>query len=239
MKVIAVIPARYQSSRLTNKPLIQLKGKPLIQVTYEAVLNSELFDTIYIATDSKKIKTIVDQFGAQCVLTSKKNKNGTERCVELIKILDNQIANNDLIINIQCDEPFIQKSHIQKIITLFSNKSDIIGTIVSPINKTDITDASVVKASVHINKKISDFSRNNIRPTNHNKIYKHIGIYAYKKHTLLKLGELKCVKRELDESLEQLRWLINDYIIKCIIIKENLISINTKKDLKKILKNQP
>ena len=238
MKVIAVIPARYQSSRLTNKPLIKIGGKPLIQVTFEAALSSKLFDAIYIATDSKKIKSIVNKFGAQCFLTSKKNKNGTERCIELIKILDNQISNNDLIINIQCDEPFIQKSHIQKTINLFSNKHDFIGTIVAPINKTEIADISTVKASINTNKIINDFSRNNIVSSNQNKIYKHIGVYAYTKNTLLKLGKLKCVQRELDESLEQLRWLLNDYIIKCVIIKENLISINTQEDIKKILKNQ-
>ena len=239
MKIIGVIPARYQSSRLKNKPLIQLQGKPLIQLTYEAVLKSNLFDDINIATDSKKIKNIVEAFDAKCVLTSKKNKNGTERCIELIKIIDHKVAKNDLIVNIQCDEPFIQKKHLKKLLSSLKTSPDCIGTIVTPLKKkTDFIDSSIVKAIIIKDLTIQDFYRDNKTPNNQHKVYKHIGVYAYTKTTLLKLSLLQCVKRELDESLEQLRWLLNDYIIKCVIINENLISINTKEDIKKILKNQ-
>ena len=114
MKIIGIIPARYSSSRLTNKPLIKIKNKTLIQLTYEAVSNSNLFDLIYIATDSKKIKNTATAFGAKCILTKQTHRNGTERCIEAIKKMPIPIEDEDIIINIQCDEPFIQKKHLYK-----------------------------------------------------------------------------------------------------------------------------
>ena len=103
MKVIGIIPARLGSSRLTNKPLIQVTNKTLIQLTYEAVQNSGLFDSIFITTDSNTIKNHTKNFGAKCILTSQENRNGTERCIELIEKLQYKIDDNTLIINIQCD----------------------------------------------------------------------------------------------------------------------------------------
>ena len=99
MKIIAIIPARYGSKRLVGKPLIQIQNKPLVQVTYEAVLRSGLFDAIFITTESKKIQKVVASFGATCIITSDKCKNGTERCAELSDKLD--LDKNDIIINVQ------------------------------------------------------------------------------------------------------------------------------------------
>jgi len=234
MKIIAVIPARYKSTRLKNKPLIQINNKPLIQLTYEAVVHTNLFDSIYITTDAKKIQTISENFGATCILTSTKNRNGTERCVELIQKTDEHISDNDIIVNIQCDEPFINKKHINKLINLFTE--DTIGTLITPLKTAEISDESIVKTITTKDLKAIDFSRTNKNWGETEKLFKHIGVYAYTKKTLLKLKELKVVKRELSESLEQLRWLQHNYSIKCAVINESLISINTKNDLKKVLK---
>ena len=122
MKVIAVIPARYHSTRIKNKPLIQINGEPLIKLTYTSILKSELFDKIYITTDSIKIKNLVQSFGAECIMTSEKPKNGTERCAEMIKKLTPELRDNDLIVNIQCDEPFIAKKDLIKILNFFKYK---------------------------------------------------------------------------------------------------------------------
>ena len=233
MKIIGIIPARYNSQRLSNKPLININGKPLIQCTYEAVLNSKVFDLIYITTDSEKIKKIVEQFGAKCILTSIKHRNGTERCVELINKLKATISNNDLIVNTQCDEPFLEREHFEKIISLFNNPTAI-GTLICPLESTDFKDQSIVKVMTNSNHMALDFKRT---INSEKKLYKHIGIYAYKVSTLLKLGKLALGKRELNESLEQLRWLENNYRIHCGLIKKNVISINTKNDLKKVIKN--
>ena len=230
MNIIAIIPARYGSKRLLAKPLIKINNKPLLQITYEAVLNSKLFKEIYIATDSEKIQKLASSFRAKCVITSKKCKNGTERCANLINKLD--YGDNDLIINVQCDEPFIQKKHLESLINLFKKNNEI-GTLISLIKNDEIIDPSVVKA-IKINNNIIDFSRTRCKLNSKYQLYKHVGVYGYRKKTLIDIASLKNTKRELEENLEQLRWIENGFDISSAIIKENLISINTKNDIKKL-----
>jgi 3-deoxy-manno-octulosonate cytidylyltransferase (CMP-KDO synthetase) len=230
MKIIAIIPARYKSTRLKVKPLIQIHNKPLIQVTYEAVLKSMLFDSIFIATDSEKILQVVSNFEGKAILTTNNCRNGTERCAELVKQLN--INDEDLIINIQCDEPFIQTIHLKKIINLF--RKDIqIATLISSIKKDEIDNESIVK-TIKNNNIAVDFSRKKINLDNTRTLYKHIGVYGYRKKTLLKISKLNNTTRELSEGLEQLRWIENNYNISCALIKDNLISINTKNDIKNL-----
>ena len=234
MKIIAIIPARYGSKRLPGKPLIQINKKALIQITYESVLGSNLFDLIFVATDSEKIKKTVINFGGQCVMTSSKHLNGTERCAELINKLKHQISNQDLIVNIQCDEPFIKKNHLKKVINLFKvSHQNNIGTLVSSIEKNEIENPSIVKLNVK-NNAVVDFSRQKAHFNKKTKIYKHIGVYGYRAHTLLKISKLKIDKREAEESLEQLRWIAHDYEISYALINQNLTSINTEIDIKKL-----
>ncbi len=234
MKVIGIIPARYKSSRLFGKPLIKIKNKPLIQLTYESVLNSNLFDLIFITTESKKIKEVATSFGAKCIITSEENINGTERCGELVHKLNDQINDTDLIINIQCDEPFIKKVHLKKIINLFIKTNPQIGTLICPINELEFSDKSIVKLILRKDRTAIDFQRRISNFKKNNKKYKHVGIYAYRKKILLQLITLKKTKRELNENLEQLRWIEHKYMISCVFIKENLTSINTIDDLKKL-----
>ena len=231
MKIIAIIPARYDSTRLKGKPLIQINNKPLIQVTYEAASQSMLFDSIFVATDSEKIRKVVANFSGEAILTTNNCQNGTERCAELVKQLN--ISDEDIIINIQCDEPFIQGIHLKKIINLF-RKNIQIATLISSIKKDEIDNESIVKVIKHNNNIAIDFSRNKIQLDNTRKLYKHIGIYGYRKKTLLKISKLKNTTRELNEQLEQLRWIENDYNISCAFIQDNLISINTKNDIKNL-----
>ena len=235
MKIIGVIPARYDSKRLLGKPLIDINGKPLIQVTYEAVLSSKLFDSVLITTESEKIKKIAHKFGATCIMTSKKCRNGTERCAELVKMIDDEIKNSDLIINIQCDEPFVQTKHLFRIINLLKSGCQI-GTIISDIQDSEIKDNSVVKTQLNKNNVAINFSRSESDFINLQTIYKHVGIYGYNKKTLLTIANLQPTKNERIEKLEQLRWMDYDYEISCTIIKENLTSINTVEDLEKVVK---
>tara|TARA_Y100000766_G_C18897936_1_gene601923 strand:+ start:442 stop:1152 length:711 start_codon:yes stop_codon:yes gene_type:complete len=235
MKIIGIIPARLQSKRLVNKPLLEFNNKTLLQHTYEAVKKSSLFDQIYIATDSKLIQDTANNFNAEVIITSEKNKNGTERCIDVIKQLHKDINNHDLVINIQCDEPFIRKKHFEAIIKLMNSNVQI-ATLISPIKKLEFNDTNVVKVSVNKDFMANKFSRFHSKFDTKDILYKHIGIYAYKKKTLLELAKLKEVQIEIDESLEQLRWLKNNYIIHCKTITEELISINTIEDVKKVLK---
>jgi len=231
MKTIAIIPARYGSKRLVGKPLIQIQNKPLIQITYEAVLTSNLFDAIFITTESKKIQQVAASFGATCIMTSDKCKNGTERCAELSNKLD--LHRNDIIINVQCDEPFIEKKHLEQILNLFNPKTQI-GTLLSSIQDDEIHNESIVKAITTKDNTIINFSRKKNNLDNMCPLYKHIGIYGYRKQTLIEIAALKITKRELAEKLEQLRWIENDYRISCDFVAENLISINTKNDIKNL-----
>ena len=236
MKVIGVIPARYGSTRLTGKPLIKVHNKTLIQLTYETILNSKLFDSILITTESQLVKNVVSQFGAKCIITSKEAKNGTERCAELMRKMNTKIDENDIIINIQCDEPFIKKEHLKKLIDVLKLKNEI-GTIISPLHDNEIHDPSVVKTIISKDRFAINFSREVSKLKKNTKLYKHIGVYGYRKNILLRIVGLSPTKDELLEKLEQLRWLENRYLINCVFIKENLISINTKQDIKKVIKN--
>lgn len=233
MKIIAIIPARYGSKRLLAKPLIKIKNKPLVQLTYEAVLASKLFDAIFIATESKKIQQVTSAFGGTCIMTSEHCKNGTERCAELVNKLN--FHNNDLIVNIQCDEPFIQKKHLKSLIDLFK-KNTKIGTLLSLIKDDDIKDPSIVKAVKKKDNTVIDFSRKKSQLNTKLQLYKHIGIYGYTKKILIEIALLKKTKRELIERLEQLRWIQNNYTISAAVIVEDLMSINTENDIKNLEK---
>lgn len=235
MRIIAIIPARHGSKRLFGKPLIQIHKKPLIQLTYEAVLKSNLFDFILVTTESNKIKKIATNFGAKCIITSENSKNGTERCAELIQGLNWRFNQKDIIVNIQCDEPFIQKKHLQKVINLFKKNAKI-GTLISPIEKSEILDPSTVKVNTNRNNHAIDFRRDVNKLKKGHKIYKHIGIYGYTQSTLMEVSKLTSTKREDNEKLEQLRWLENNYPIHCAYIEDNIKSINTENDIKKINK---
>ena len=233
MKIIGVIPARYNSKRLPGKPLIKIHGKALIELTYTNLIKMELFDSIYIATDSEQICNEVKKIGASTIMTSVDLKNGTERCNEAIKKLGSQIYHDDIIINIQCDEPFVKKKHIQKILSLFTKKTHI-GTLVSYIKTKDINNPSVVKVNLDTDNQALIFSRFIHDLDNTQQLYKHIGIYAYRKDTLNLLSNLPATIEELEQKLEQLRWINTHYNITCGVIKDDILSINTEDDLKNI-----
>ena len=231
MKTVGIIPARYNSSRIINKPLIKINNKTLIQCTYEAVIDAKIFDSVYLTTDSKKIQRVAESFGGQCIITSKKHRNGTERCAQVIKSIGD-IDAEDLIVNIQCDEPYLKKIHFKKILSLFEKNVEI-GTLICPLNDDEIKDSSVVKVKINNENCAKYFKRKVIKE---NKLYKHIGVYAYKTKTLQQICQLPVLEKEINQSLEQLRWLLSGYKIYCALIKDNLTSINTYKDIKKITK---
>ena len=233
MKIIGIIPARYNSQRLPGKPLIKIHGKALIELTYTNLIKMELFDSIYIATDSEKICNEAKKIGASAIMTSVDLKNGTERCNEAIKKLGSKISHDDIIINIQCDEPFVKKQHIQKILSLFTKKTHI-GTLVSYLTTKDINNPSVVKLNLDTNNQALIFSRFVHDLDNTQQLYKHIGIYAYRKDTLNLLANLPTTIEELEQKLEQLRWVNTHYKITCGVIKDDILSINTEEDLKNI-----
>ena len=239
MKFIGIIPARYASTRFPAKPLAILGGKPVIQRVYEQVAG--ILDDAYVATDDERIEEAVKAFSGKVVMTSVNHKSGTDRCYEAFQKVGEGF---DVIVNIQGDEPFIQRSQLEAIKACFADAETQIATLVKPFTPKDGFDAleNVNSPKVVVNNKMQAlyFSRS-IIPYQRNKdrqewlaghtYYKHIGLYAYRAAVLKEITSLPQSSLELAESLEQLRWLENGYTIKVGISEVETIGIDTPQDL--------
>ena len=239
MKFIGIIPARYASTRFPAKPLAILGGKTVIQRVYEQVVG--VLDEAYVATDDVRIEEAVKAFGGKVVMTSVDHKSGTDRCYEAFCKVG---SGYDVIVNIQGDEPFIQRSQLEAIKACFEDDATQIATLVKPFTPEDGFDAleNVNSPKVVVNRNMNAlyFSRS-IIPYQRNKekiewlsghtYYKHIGLYAYRAAVLKKITALPQSSLELAESLEQLRWLENGYTIKVGITTVETIGIDTPQDL--------
>ncbi|WP_278701014.1 3-deoxy-manno-octulosonate cytidylyltransferase [Phocaeicola sartorii] len=239
MKFIGIIPARYASTRFPAKPLAVLGGKPVIQRVYEQVVG--ILDEAYVATDDERIEAAVKAFGGKVVMTSVHHKSGTDRCYEAYTKVG---QGYDVIVNIQGDEPFIQKSQLEAVKACFENPVTQIATLVKPFTSNDgfetLEDVNSPKVVVGKNMDALYFSRSiipfqrNVEKANWLKghtYYKHIGLYAYRADVLKEITSLPQSSLELAESLEQLRWLENGYIIKVGISEVETIGIDTPQDL--------
>jgi len=245
MKIIGIIPARYSSTRLPGKPLADINGKTMIRRVYQRV--SDVIDNVIVATDDARITDEVSAFGGISVMTSENHKSGTDRCAEAVVNYEKQTGEKfDVVINIQGDEPFIHKEHLDLLTSCFNDENTQIATLIKKINDIeDVFNPNKPKVIINKNKEAIYFSRspipfirgveNNDWLANHS-FYKHIGIYGYKKDVLLNITKLKQSSLEQAESLEQNRWLENSYKIKTEITDIESISIDTKDDLVKIRK---
>jgi len=239
LKIIGIIPARYGSIRFPGKPLILIQGKPMIQHVYERALRSKLIGEVIAATDDMRIYKCVNKFGGKAVMTSKRHKSGTDRIGEIVKLRNSEFKNDDLIVNIQGDEPFIDPGNIDIAIKpLIIDKTLNVSTLCYKItDRSEITDSNVVKIIFDKDNFALYFSRSPIPYNRENSqqvsYYKHIGLYVYRKSYLLKLIELKPTKLERAERLEQLRILESGGKIKVIVTKIDSQSVDTKADLRK------
>ena len=228
MKIIGIIPARMESSRLPGKPLINIGNKSMIRRVYESAMKVNLINELYVATPNKEIFDHVNEFG-KVIMTSKNPLNGTERVYEAYQKLNKEY---DYIINIQGDEPFIKKEQIEDIISICKSPNEICTLIKKEKYSNLIERESIMKVVKNNSDEAMYFSRSLIPfqkiKTDYNK---HICIYAYTPIALKKIISLKPSKLELSESLEQLRWLENGYTVKLNTTKFNSFSIDTKEDL--------
>lgn len=226
MKAIGIIPARYTSTRLPGKPLALILGKPMIQWVYENVLKSKFLKKVIVATDDKRIISAVEDFGGVATLTSKLHQTGTDRCYEVVEKMK---LNENIIINIQGDEPFIQTSHIDALVNAFEVDDIEIATLIHPlINVEDYNNTNRVKVKTDENGYATSFSRNDAHAN-----FLHIGLYAFKANVLKKLVQLKPTENEILNRLEQLRWLDNGYKIKTVLTNQPNLSVDTNEDLQK------
>ena len=226
--IIGIIPARMESSRLPGKPLINIRGKSMIRRVYESVVNSKQLSSVYVATPNKEIFDHVKKFG-DVIMTSNKPLNGTERVYEAYKKLNIEY---DFIINIQGDEPFIKKEQIVYIISICKSPNQICTLIKEEKYSKSISRKSIMKVVKNNFDEAMYFSRSLIPHQDiKTKYYKHICIYAYKPAILKEIISLPPSENELQESLEQLRWLENGYKIKIKLTKSDSFSIDIKEDL--------
>ena len=234
MTTAIIIPARYASTRLPAKPLLMVKGKPIIQYVYEAAKKSKLADVVIVATDDERIMNAVVSFGGLCEMTSPNHQCGSDRIAEIAS------RHNDFeyILNLQGDEPQITPEVIDLAISALKSEKDTdISTLVREIkNEEQINNPNCVKCVFDNNNNALYFSRCPIpyaRNANNAPYFAHIGIYGYKKESLIKMTQLPQSYLEKQESLEQLRALQNGMKIKVAITDLNPTGIDTIEDYEK------
>ena len=213
MKIIGVIPARYQSSRFPGKPLADICGKPMIWWVYEQCRKVKELEDVYVATDDERIFDTCKQLNMQVIMTSTEHKTGTDRVGEVARKTD-----GDLYINIQGDEPLIEPAMIRDVISIFDNTDVVMGSLRKQITDTDEINAySTVKVVVDKNEDALYFSRSVIPSqarSSDAKIFRHVGIYAYTRDFLFKFITLPQRELEIAESIEAIRAIENGYKIR-------------------------
>lgn len=241
MKSLAIIPARYASTRFPAKPLATLGGKLIIQRVYEQVKRA--VEDVVVATDDDRIMAAVEAFGGRAVMTSTEHRSGTDRCYEALQKVG---GDYDIIINVQGDEPFIQPEQIRSLVSCFEDEATDIATLVKPFTAEDGIEAlenpNSPKVVISRDMKAIYFSRSVIPYirevertewlTKHT-FYKHIGMYAFRAKTLGEVTALAQSSLELSEKLEQLRWLESGYRIGVGITNIETIGIDTPDDLRR------
>jgi 3-deoxy-manno-octulosonate cytidylyltransferase (CMP-KDO synthetase) len=239
--VIGIIPARLASTRLLGKPLADIGGKPMIQHTYESALKSKLINEVIIAVDDEKVLQVCSKFGARVVMTPKDIATGSDRIAYVAK----NYPQAKIVVNIQGDEPFIKGKMIdQAIEPLLFDGSVNVSTLAKRIQDVEELKApSIPKVVFDYHNFALYFSRSPIpfvrdARTNYEKlqkaeIYKHIGLYVYRRESLFKFTELEATDLEKAEKLEQLRMLENGFKIKVVVTEYDNLAVDTPEDLER------
>lgn len=231
-KIVAIIPARYAATRFPAKLMQMLGDKPVIVHTYEAVKSSDLFDDVIVVTDSDIILNEITSHGGKAMMSVKEHESGTDRIAEAVKDLD-----VDVIVNVQGDEPFIQKEPLEKLVKLFDNDEVKVASLMRRFeNNADAQNPNMVKVVTNKNGKALYFSRSPIpyqRDANFTATYfLHVGVYAFTKAALLAFTTWPQSVLEQTEKLEQLRFLDNGLDIYMAETTYKNIAIDTPEDLK-------
>ncbi len=240
-RFIAIIPARYASSRFPGKPLALLRGKPAIQWVYERV--KEVFEEALVATDDQRISDCVTQFGGQAIMTSPDHHSGTDRCYEAYRKSESKA---EIIVNVQGDEPFIHPEQLKAVMKCFDDEACDIATLIKPFKQTDTLETLLNPNSpkvvvdkkgyaIYFSRSVIPYLRNVPKEDwlKKHTFYKHIGLYAYRATALKQITTLEQTPLELCESLEQLRWLENGLKIKTALTCRETVGIDTPEDLKR------
>lgn len=242
MKVVAVIPARYESVRFPGKSLVDIKGKPMIQHVYERTCQSALFTQVIVATDDRRIHEAVRGFGGVARMTSSRHRTGTDRIAEVARDID-----ADILVNVQGDEPLIHSQMLEQVLQpLFDTPQVAIGTLKHPIDMSeDLFNPNVVKVITDVNGRALYFSRAPIpwlkgkdmhgAGFREFRFYRHIGLYSYRRDFLLEFIDLPHTPLEIVEGLEQLRALEYGHRIQVVETPYESIGVDTPDDLERVL----
>ena len=243
MAVVAIIPARYGSTRLPGKPLADIGGKPMIQRVYESTYKAKILDRVLVATDDERVEEAVKSFGGEVMMTSKDHVSGTDRLAEAARKI-----RADLIVNVQGDLPFIQPETITRAVgPLRRDRSIPMGTVCTPIDvEEEWRSPNIVKVvrdakgfALYFSRAAIPYPRNDVAQSQDSgakkKIwgYRHLGLYVYRRDFLLKLARLRPTLLEQAESLEQLRALVYGHPIFVADVNEQSVEVDTPEDLEK------
>ena len=238
MKIIAMIPARYSASRFPGKLMKDLGGKPVILRTYEAALNTNLFDDVFIVTDSDIIFETIENAGGKVIMSKIVHECGSDRIAEAVENIE-----ADIVINVQGDEPFIDRVSLSKLIDVFkqdTNKEiDLASLKVEITNKEDIENPNNVKVITDVNNLAIYFSRSVI-PYHRDKeipvkYYKHKGVYAFRKQALIDFYNTPMTPLEASEKIEAIRYQEIGKKIKMVETDVEAVGIDTPEDLEKAI----
>ncbi len=248
INILGVIPARYASSRFPGKPLVLIDGKSMIMRVYEQTLKTTVLNRVIVSTDDARIYNHVKECGGDVMMTSESHVSGTSRIGEVVENLSFLgECPYDVVVNIQGDEPFIDPSQIDLVVSLFNNPDVQIATLIKEIKSgDDLFNANVVKVVTDNTGRALYFSRSPIpyfrgvpqdRWLDNNQYFRHIGLYAYRSAILKPILNLPAAPPESAESLEQLRWLYHGYSIHTAITDIETIGIDSPEDLLKLTNN--
>ncbi len=240
MKVIAIIPARYASTRFPGKALCDIAGKTMIQRVYEKVQKSAICDQVIVATDDDRIEQEVIRFGGTVVRTRNDHESGTDRIIEAFEKLKIEC---DVVLNIQGDEPFLDPNQINELASCFQDPNAQIATLVRPAeSKEEINNPNCVKIvktkqnyALYFSRSTIPFHRDQNNELSKQLIYIHTGVYGFRSKILNQIGKLEPTVLEMSERLEQLRWLENDFRIKLAISNYRSFGIDSPEDLEEAL----
>jgi len=234
MRVIGVIPARYYSSRLSGKPLVDIGGKPMIYWVYQQAMKVPELDDIYVATDDERIVSAVEDFGGQAIMTSSEHATGTDRLAE---VADKIFA--DWYVNIQGDEPLIEPETIQAVLkpVLSDSSIEAVNLMTKIAEPTDVTNPSIVKVivnddsrGIYLTRGIAPFPKGSADYD----FYKSLGIYAFKSSMLSFFKDTHRGRLECIEDIEMLRLVENGMYVKFVDVETKSIAVDTEYDLEKV-----
>ncbi|NOK10660.1 3-deoxy-manno-octulosonate cytidylyltransferase [Corallococcus exercitus] len=233
-RTVAVIPARHASTRFPGKPLALIAGTPMVEHVWRRCQEASAFDEVWVATDDARIRDVVEGFGGRAVMTSPACPTGTDRIAEVARARPDV----DVWVNVQGDEPLVDPAALQVLAGLFQDPAVHMGTLVRPLEAAEVDNPNVVKAVLALNGDALYFSRAAVpharepgTPVNR---WAHLGLYGYRRDTLLQLATLEPTPLEEAEKLEQLRALEHGLRIRCAQVSWRTVAVDVPEDVARV-----